>query len=36
MINTIKEKWNKHYELGDRFFSPNLSKKDTGLSFEVD
>lgn len=35
-VEPFKEKWNKHYELGDRFFSPNLSKKDTGLSFEVD
>ena len=27
----IKEKWKKFYENGDRYFSPNLSKTDTGL-----
>lgn len=29
------EKWKKQYEIGDKFFSPNLSKKDTGLSFNI-
>lgn len=30
------QKWKKQYEIGDRYFSPNLSKKDTGLSFNVE
>ena len=29
------EKWKKQYEVGDRYFSPKLSKKDTGLSFNI-
>lgn len=29
------KKWKKQYEVGDRYFSPNLSKKDTGLSFNI-
>ena len=29
------KKWEKQYDIGDRYFSPNLSKKDTGLSFNV-
>lgn len=29
------KKWEKQYEIGDRYFSPNLSKTDTSLSFNV-
>ena len=29
------KKWKKQYEIGDKYFSPNLSKKDTGLSFNI-
>lgn len=29
------KKWNRQYETGDRYFNPNLSKKDTNLSFNV-
>lgn len=29
------KKWKNQYEIGDKFFSPNLSKKDTGLSFNI-
>lgn len=29
------KKWKNEYEIGDKFFSPNLSKKDTGLSFNI-
>ncbi len=29
------KKWKTQYEIGDKFFSPNLSKKDTGLSFNI-
>ena len=28
-------KWKEQYEKGDRYFSPNLSKNDTGLSFNI-
>ena len=28
-------KWKRQYDIGDKYFSPNLSKKDTGLSFNV-
>jgi hypothetical protein len=28
-------KWKKQYEIGDKYFSPNLSKNDTNLSFNV-
>lgn len=31
----IKEKWKKNYIIGDRFFSPNLSKRETGLRIET-
>lgn len=31
----IKQKWKKQYEKGDIYFSPNLSKIDTGLSFNI-
>ena len=38
-INTEEEKiqkdWKKYYEKGDIYFSPNLSKNDTGLSFNI-
>lgn len=33
-IEFIK-KWKQKYEIGDRYFSPNLSKSDTGLSFNI-
>ena len=29
------EKWKKQYDIGDRYFSPNLSKNNTGLSLNV-
>lgn len=29
------KKWKNQYEIGDKYFSPNLSKKDTGLSFNI-
>ena len=29
------KKWKNQYEIGDKFFSPNLSKKDTGVSFNI-
>ena len=29
------EKWKENYDKKDRFFSPNLSYKDTGLSFSI-
>ena len=29
------EKWEKEYKQGDKYFSPNLSKSDTGLSFNI-
>ena len=29
------KKWKEQYETGDRYFSPNLSKTDTGLSLNV-
>ena len=31
----IKNKWEKEYEKGDIYFSPNLSKTNTGLSINV-
>lgn len=31
----IKDKWKKEYEKGDIYFSPNLSKSNTGLSLKV-
>lgn len=31
----FKKKWKKQLEIGDRFFSPNLSKKNTFLSIDV-
>lgn len=31
----IQEKWEKIYEKGDIYFSPNLSKKNTGLSINI-
>lgn len=31
----IKNKWKKEYEKGDIYFSPNLSKTNTGLSIKV-
>ncbi len=30
------KKWEKYYDKGDIFFSPNLSKKNTGLSIKFD
>lgn len=35
-IEKFKQKWNKYYIQGDRFFSPNLSKKETGLAIKID
>lgn len=35
-IEKFKQKWNKYYIQGDRFFSPNLSKKETGLAIKTD
>lgn len=42
LLNTEKDneerfikKWKKQYEIGDRYFSPNLSKNDTNLSFNI-
>ena len=35
-IEPFKTKWKKYYNQGDRFFSPNLSKKHTGLAINVD
>lgn len=29
-------KWQKQYEIGDRYFSPNLSKKETGLAIKLE
>lgn len=31
----IKKKWENEYKKGDIYFSPNLSKKDTGLSLNI-
>lgn len=31
----LQEKWKTTYEQGDRYFSPNLSKKNTGLSLKI-
>lgn len=31
----LKQKWEPYYKRGDQFFSPNLSKKDTGISFNI-
>lgn len=33
--NQIKNKWSKFYEKGDIYYSPNLSKTNTGLSINV-
>ncbi len=35
-IESFKQKWNKYYVQGDRYFSPNLSKKNTGLAIKTD
>ena len=35
-IEPFKKKWEKYYRRGDRFFSPNLSKKHTGLAIKLD
>ena len=35
-IEPFKKKWEKYYRQGDRFFSPNLSKKHTGLAIKID
>ena len=35
-VKEFKEKWKKYYEQGDRYFSPNLSKKETGLAIACD
>ncbi len=32
----IKKKWNEFYKKGDIYFSPNLSKNNTGLSIDMD
>lgn len=34
-IEEVMKKWKKEYEKGDIYFSPNLSKTNTGLSFNV-
>lgn len=34
-INEFLEKWKDEYEIGDRYYSPNLSLSDTGLSYNV-
>lgn len=31
----VQNKWKKEYEKGDIYFSPNLSKKNTGLSIKI-
>ena len=31
----IQNKWKKEYEIGDIYFSPNLSKQNTGLSIKI-
>lgn len=31
----FKDEWKEEYERGDRFFSPNLSKNNTGLSINI-
>lgn len=33
--NKIKQKWSKFYEKGDIYYSPNLSKNNTGLSIRI-
>lgn len=33
--NKIKQKWSKFYEKGDIYYSPNLSKTNTGLSIKI-
>lgn len=35
-IEPFKQKWKKYYEQEDRYFSPNLSKKVTGLAIKVE
>ena len=35
-IEPFKKKWEKYYRQGDRFFSPNLSKKHTGLAIKIE
>lgn len=35
-IGPFKQKWKKYYEQEDRYFSPNLSKKVTGLAIKVE
>ena len=35
-VEDFKKKWKKYYENGDRYFSPNLSKKNTGLAINID
>ncbi len=35
-VQSFKENWKKYYEQGDRFFSPNLSKRDTGLAIKIE
>ena len=35
-VQPFKENWKKYYEQGDRFFSPNLSKRDTGLAIKIE
>lgn len=35
-INEFMKKWEKYYNRGDAFFSPNLSKTNTGISINVD
>lgn len=31
----FKEEWKQEFEKGDCFFSPNLSKSNTGLSINI-
>lgn len=35
-IDDFKNKWKKYYDKGDIYFSPNLSKKNTGLVINID
>ncbi len=35
-VNEFIKKWDKYYSIGDRYFSPNLSKKYTNIAIKVD
>lgn len=35
-IEEFTKEWKKYYEQGDRYFSPNLSKRNIGLSINID